>query len=74
MTQDRVLGFLARLPPGTTELYFHAATERWPGMAHDLASYRLEDEFAALVSQHVADAVRAKGIERITFRDIARAH
>ena len=73
MTQDRVLGFLARLPAGTTELYFHAATRRWPGIARDLDAYRLEDEFAALVSPHVADAVRANGIERIAFRDIARA-
>jgi hopanoid biosynthesis associated protein HpnK len=74
MTQDRVLGFLARLPPGTTELYFHAATGRWPGIADDLASYRLEDEFAALVNPHVAEAVRANGIERISFRDIGHAH
>jgi predicted glycoside hydrolase/deacetylase ChbG (UPF0249 family) len=74
MTQDRVLGVLARLPAGTTELYFHAATRRWPGIAADLASYRLEDEFAALVNPHVAEAVRANGIERIAFRDIARAH
>jgi len=73
MTQERVLGFLARLPAGTTELYFHAATGRWPGIAHDLEAYRLEDEFAALVSPHVADAVRANGIERIAFRDIVRA-
>jgi hopanoid biosynthesis associated protein HpnK len=73
MTEERVLRFLARLPPGATEMYFHAATRRWPGIAHDLESYRLEDELAALVSPRVADAVRANGIERVTFRDIARA-
>jgi len=73
MTQDRVLGFLARLPAGTTELYFHAATGRWPGIANDLAAYRLEEEFAALVSPLVAEAVRANGLEPIAFRDIARA-
>jgi hopanoid biosynthesis associated protein HpnK len=73
MTEERVVGFLARLPPGATEIYFHAATRRWPGIARDLESYQLEDEFAALVSPRVADAVRANGIERITFRDIARA-
>jgi hopanoid biosynthesis associated protein HpnK len=74
MTEDRVLAILAQLPAGTTELYFHAATGRWPGIASDLASYRLEDEFATLVNPHVAEAVRANGIERIAFRDIARAH
>jgi hypothetical protein len=73
MTQERVLGFLDVLPPGTTEMYFHAATRRWPGIAADLASYRLEDEFAALVSPRVAAAVRAGAIERIAFRDLADA-
>jgi hopanoid biosynthesis associated protein HpnK len=73
MTQERVLEFLAALPAGTTEMYFHAATRRWPGIARDLQSYQLEDEFAALVSPSVADAVRAQGIERIAFRDLADA-
>jgi hopanoid biosynthesis associated protein HpnK len=73
MTEDRVLGFLARLPPGVTEMYFHAATGRWAGIAHDLESYQLEGEFAALVSQRVADTVRAQGIERITYRDVGHA-
>jgi hopanoid biosynthesis associated protein HpnK len=73
MTQERVLEFLAALPAGTTEMYFHAATRRWPGLARDLESYELEDEFTALVSPRVADAVRAQGIERIAFRDLADA-
>lgn len=73
MTEDRVLGFLRELPAGTTELYFHAATRRWPSMASDLAAYRLEEEFAALISPRVADAVRASGAERIAFRDLTDA-
>jgi hopanoid biosynthesis associated protein HpnK len=73
MTQERVLDFLRSLPPGTTEMYFHAATGRWPGIAHDLESYRLEDELAALVSPRVAGAVRASGAERIAFRDLGDA-
>jgi hypothetical protein len=74
MTEDRVLCHLAALPEGTTEMYFHAATERWPGIARDLASYRLEDEFAALVSPRVAAAVAASGAERIAFHDLVHAH
>jgi chitin disaccharide deacetylase len=74
MTEDRVLRHLAALPEGTTEMYFHAATERWPGIAPDLAAYRLEEEFAALVSPRVAAAVRASGVESIAFRDLADAH
>jgi len=73
MTQERVLEFLVALPPGTTEMYFHAATRRWPGIARDLESYQLEDEFAALVSPRVADAVQAGAIERIAFRDLTDA-
>jgi len=73
MTQERVIGFLENLPDGTTEMYFHAATRRWPEITGDLASYRLEDEFAALVSPRVADAVRASGAERIAFHDLVDA-
>jgi chitin disaccharide deacetylase len=70
MTQDRVVGFLQNLPNGATEMYFHAATRRWPEIPRDLESYRLEDEFAALISPRVADAVRTSGAERIGFHDL----
>jgi chitin disaccharide deacetylase len=73
MTQPRVLGFLGNLPDGATEMYFHAATQRWPGIPPDLASYRLEEEFAALISPEVADAVRASGAERIGFHNLVDA-
>jgi hopanoid biosynthesis associated protein HpnK len=73
MTEDRVVGFLGNLPNGTTEMYFHAATGRWNGIAHDLRTYRLEDEFAALVSGRVAEALRTSGAERIAFRDLVNA-
>ena len=73
MTQERVIGFLENLPDGATELYFHAATARWSGMTRDLQSYRLEDEFAALISPRVADAARASGAERVGFRALADA-
>jgi hopanoid biosynthesis associated protein HpnK len=73
MTQDRVLRFLGNLPAGVTEIYFHAATRRWPGIARDLASYRLEEEFAALVSPRVRDAVRTGGADSIAFRDLSDA-
>jgi len=73
MTQERVLAYLAQLPAGTTEIYFHAATERWPGIARDLMAYQLEDEYAALVSPRVADAVRASGAQPSRFRDLVDA-
>ncbi len=73
MTQARVLQFLGDLPAGSTELYFHAATRRWPGIAADLSAYRLEEEFAALVSPRTRDAMRAGGAEPIAFRDLTDA-
>ncbi|HEX3466361.1 MAG TPA: hopanoid biosynthesis-associated protein HpnK [Candidatus Elarobacter sp.] len=73
MTEERVLGFLDALPEGATEMYFHAATRRWPGIARDLASYRLEDELAALISPRVAAALRASGACPIAFRDLPNA-
>ncbi len=73
MTRERVLGYLRSLPPGTTEMYFHAATRRWPGIARDLDGYLLEDEFAALTSADVVEAVRASGARPIAFRDLAHA-
>ena len=73
MTQERVVGFLDNLPDGVTELYFHAATQRWPEIPADLAPYRLEDEFAALISPRVAEAVRNSGAQRIGFHDLVDA-
>jgi chitin disaccharide deacetylase len=73
MTEERVLGFLRNLPDGATEMYFHAATRRWDGIADDLRAYRLEDELAALVSPRVADAVRSGGAELTSFRGLGDA-
>ncbi len=56
MTPARALALLNELQPGVTEVFFHAATRRWPGIAPDLAEYRLEDELAALTSPAIARA------------------
>jgi hopanoid biosynthesis associated protein HpnK len=73
MNRARVLALLQRLPVGVTEMYFHPATGRWPGIDPVLAGYDLEAEFAALIDPDVAAAVRAPGIEAITFADLAAA-
>lgn len=68
MDRDRVLALLRRLPAdGVTEMYFHPSTGRWEGIDPELASARLEDEFAALVDAEVIAAARAPGIESTTF-------
>lgn len=58
MGTDRVLGLLARLPPGVSEVHFHPAA-RDP-----------DRDLEALTSREVAAALRAGGIESIRFADL----
>lgn len=54
-TADRLLWVLPRLPPGSTELYFHPAlTGGFPGAA---PGYRYADELAALLDPRVNEAL-----------------
>jgi len=67
MTPPRVRALIAQLQPGVTEIFFHAATRRWDGIAPALAAYHLEDELAALVDPDVARALRMPGTATIAF-------
>jgi hopanoid biosynthesis associated protein HpnK len=73
MTRERVLQLLPHLPHGVTEMYFHPATERWSGAAEQMAEYAFEDEFAALISPDIVRAMRASGIESISFSELTGA-
>ena len=68
MTRERVLAFLGQLEDGVTEMYFHPATLRWPGMA---AGAQGEEELAALTEPGIASYVRESDIELTTFSEIA---
>jgi len=70
MTPQRALALLRELQPGVTEVFFHAATRRWDGIAPDLRGYALEAELDALLSDDVARALREQHAERITFADL----
>ena len=64
ITPDGLIGTVWSLPPGVTELACH------PGLGDDLDStYRSEraDEVRALCDPRVRAAVRAAGIELVTF-------
>jgi hopanoid biosynthesis associated protein HpnK len=64
MTRGRVAALVGQLPDGVTEMYFHPATLRWPGMP----AWALgEEELAALLDPNVASLVRDAGIELTTF-------
>lgn len=68
-TMDRahLLGFLANLPDGVSEIYCHPATSTWPEMEQGARTYRVADELAALTDTTVAAALRRYGIEPTGF-------
>ncbi len=73
MIESRVLGFLDELPDGVSELYCHPATRRWTGPDNLPATYRPEEELAALLSPAVRAKVMERGIELMAFRPAVAA-
>lgn len=70
MTRDRVLALLHELPDGVTEMYFHPASRRAPGMP----SYaQPEAELAALLDPQVADYIDRAGIVLSTYSQLGIA-
>jgi len=71
VTEPYLLGVIAGLLPGVTEIYSHAsfvdaAARRWRP-----AEYECEAELAALTSPRVRAALAAANVERISYRDLA---
>ena len=56
--EDYILKFLPHLPPGDTELYSHPSLDEF------------RNEFDALISPAVKQAVRERGIELIRYQDL----
>jgi hopanoid biosynthesis associated protein HpnK len=69
--RNRLLGFLAHLPEGISEIYCHPATGPWAGMEAAAERYRFADELAALTDAAVAAAIPRLGIERTAFGALA---
>ncbi len=64
-TEQRLLALLPLLPRGVSEIYAHPATAGgWPG---SVATYRYEEEFAALASARARAAVAALNIRLTSF-------
>jgi hopanoid biosynthesis associated protein HpnK len=69
MTETRLAGLIAGLPPGWTEIYTHPATAQgFPGSA---AGYRYREEFSALLSPLCRDALRHSGAALGGYGDFA---
>ncbi len=73
MDRARLVGILANLPDGVSELCCHPATGPWPDMEAAARHFRVADELAALTDAAVAAALSEGGIERTVFSDLCRA-
>ncbi len=63
LDEGRVLDIVARLPDGVSELYVHPATSN--------AGYARSEEFDALLSPRVREAIVQRGIALVTFGALA---
>jgi len=61
MDEQTILDVLERLPYGTTEIYLHPATLSGSAVAPSMHGYRHRDEWSALLSPRVREAVLATG-------------
>lgn len=69
MTRERMLGILARLPEGSTEIYLHPAVAG--GFSGAAPAYRYAEELAALTHHDVKAAAKAGGAVFGGFADLA---
>ncbi len=71
VTEPYLLGVLAALPPGVTEIYGHASHVDTEARHWRPADYECEAELAALTSARVRAALDAQGVVRMSYRDLA---
>jgi hopanoid biosynthesis associated protein HpnK len=67
MRVERLRGYLAHLPDGISELYFHPAVERWAGTEAWPSDYESRGEFEALMDPAVLALAKRSGIEPVPF-------
>ena len=70
MTSERVAHYLAALPDGVSELYFHPATERPVAYPRH---YRSRDELDALIDPAMAQLIAHHGITTMPFAKLSEA-
>jgi chitin disaccharide deacetylase len=71
MTEELVLRQLETLAPGTvTEFYFHPATRKSDILVQQMPTYRNVEEFEALGSPRVREALQRLDIKPVAFRDL----
>ena len=70
LTTELAIRLVRNLPPGVTEFCFHPATRRCAEIDQTMPSYRHLDEFEALTSKSLLQAIQTAGAERIAFSDL----
>ncbi len=70
MTAARVATVLERLPPGTSEIYFHPAARRDAELDRLMPGYEHEAELAALLDPAISGLLAGRGR---TWRDVEPA-
>jgi len=70
MDARHLRAFIAQLPHGTSEIYSHPATARWPQADPPDADYA--GEFTALIDPAVIGDLHASNVRPATFSDLAR--
>lgn len=73
LDEEVLLRILAKLPPGTTEIYFHPAVGTEAPITPSMSQYRHADELAALLSTRVRAAIAATGAACGGYADMRRA-
>jgi hopanoid biosynthesis associated protein HpnK len=73
MDEAKLLAILERLPPGLTEIYLHPATASGDVIDGSMRGYRHADEFAALLSPKIRDAIANSKIPHGGYADARRA-
>ena len=71
MTEERVMRLLAHLPEGSSEIYFHPASERTPPLLRAMPGYHHRDELAALLSPALKTQIEGLGIRRVTYSELS---
>lgn len=71
MTEDRILRLIDRLPNGVVEMLFHPATGPFENADRGTEAFAWQGELAALTSPRVRGALRERGVEVISFGEVA---
>jgi hopanoid biosynthesis associated protein HpnK len=71
ITEAYLVNLVPRLQPGLTEIYAHPALAADPTLVQAAPGYRRLEEFQALVSPRLQEALARQGVEVTDFREVS---